>query len=528
MKTFLKAMVPALLIATTSYADKLVVMESPIESLETRVELLMHAQKTIDVQYFTVEHDYVSIAGLALLRDAANRGVKVRVIVDSMHNLMTRETMSALMDNLNPDSKKNIEIREYNNFNLFRPFCYTRRMHDKSLIIDDQYLIVGDRNVASGYYNIPETHKGESLPLFEGVDALLAGSKSIGEAKAYFEQRWNSKDVKPVQLYNFSETELDYSFCRYTNLENYDQCERRRQEDVRTIQQEMKNLEDAFQNVVKKNIKLITERPALKALAAAYETEDVRFIHDDASRRVCKGKNPELNIGKSLYETIAANTEKDLIIVTPYLDVTPEMEALIKKLVLEKGVLVRFLTNSRESNDVPSATAGYLATRHRLMDIDKAVKSGRAGVKIYEFHNISNAVLKDDAGNIVRQGKAIDTVHAKMVLMDHKKAFIGSYNWDYRSQNLNSEVGIIVGLEGSNTSNPTKEIRGRIAGLLTSGKLVNTETGKTNNEDKIRVELSADEQTQMNEIIEGREDGIKLWGTLLRLPIIGELLLNQL
>ena len=343
------------------FADKVIVLEDPIKSLASRVELISHAKKTIDVQYFTVEHDYISVAGLALLREAAKRGVKVRVIVDSMHNLMTREMMAAFLNNIDANAEKNIEIREFNTFNIFRPFCYTHRMHDKSLIIDGEYLIVGDRNVASGYYDIPETENGHSLPAFQGMDALLAGTKSINEATVYFEQRWNSKDVKPVVFNNYSASKLDYSYCSYQPLGSSDSsCEWRREEAVKKIKLEIERLHQHYSFVTTKNAKAIAERPTLKALANAYETDDIRFIHDDATTRVCKGKNPQQNIAKTLYQTIAENTHEDLIIMTPYLVVTPEMVQLIKKLVEEKDIFVRFITNSIESNDVPSAMAGYL------------------------------------------------------------------------------------------------------------------------------------------------------------------------
>ncbi len=515
------------LFATTSvFADKVIVLQDPNKSLQARIELMMHAKKTIDVQYFTVDHDYISIAGLSLLREAARRGVKVRVIVDSMHNLMTREMMSAFLNNLETTAEQNIEIREFNNFNIFKPLCYTRRMHDKSLIIDSQYLIVGDRNVASGYFDIPETENGHSLPSFQGTDALIAGTKSIDEAKLYFEQRWNSKDVQPVVFNNYSVSKLDYSYCSYQPLDSNDtSCEWQREQAVKKIKIELEKLNEQFAFITEKNSKIILEQPILKALTTAYETDDVRFIHDDASTRICSGKNPDKNIGKTLYEAIAENTQDDLIIMTPYLIVTPEMVTLVKKLVEEKDVFVRFITNSIEANDVPSASAGYLKTRNLLMNI-KNTKSGR-GVRIYEFMNFSNPKLVDGKGKVLKEGKAIDTLHAKIVLMDNKKAFIGSYNWDYRSQNLNSEVGVIIGLDGTKTLNPTSEIRNKIAQLLMTSKVVSAD-GTTNDENKIKIHLSAKEQQEFDAVIASRKDEVYLWQRLLTLPVVGNYLINQL
>jgi cardiolipin synthase C len=519
MKYLFNLVLCTLLVSVTCLAEKVVVIEEAKESLNARIHFLMNAQKSIDVQYFTIEHDYVSVAGLALLKDAAKRGVKVRIIVDSMHNLMTREMMSAFLGNLNPEVSKNIEIREFNQFNIFRPFCYTRRMHDKSLIIDEQYLIVGDRNVANGYYDYPDQDaRGKTLPVFQGTDVLLAGGNSVAMAKKYFEERWSSKDVKPVRLYNFSVSGLDYSYCTY--LENPTFCEQRRQSDIVTIQNEMRKLDIAFDEVMAKHLD-VKKDSHLNLLEGAYETNDVEFIHDDASQRVCKGKNPEKNIGKSLYEAIWQNTEKDLIIMTPYLVVTPEMEALVKRLVEEKGVYVRFLTNSIKSNDVPAATAGYLKTRSRLMNI-KNPRTGENSVRIYEYHNMVKRLGSDGV-----ERTSIDTLHAKVVLMDSKKAFIGSYNWDYRSQNLNSEVGVIIGLENAKNQAETQEIRDRMSRVLRTSHLVK-EDGSISGEDKIGSAFSEDEINALSKIIKSRAAGVKFWEKLLNIRVIGDYLLEQL
>ena len=513
-------------ISSSVLADKVIILGNPTEALDARVELIMNAKKTIDMQYFVIEHDYISITGLALLSEAAKRGVKVRLIVDSLFNLMTREMMSAFLNNLDPAVKQNIEIKEYNQFNIFRPFCYTRRMHDKSLIIDGKYLIVGDRNIGSGYYNIPEFTNGHAHTTFQGMDALIAGTKAITEASNYFEQRWTSKDVKEVRLYDYSRSELDYSYCDYKPLASSDtSCEWQREQAINKIKVELEKLNQQYTFITGKNSKLITEQPMKKALESAYETEDIRFIHDDALTRVCSGKNPKKNIAKTLYDIISDNTEKELLIITPYLTITPEMEKLIKKLVEEKDVFVQLITNSEKSNNEASASAGYLKTRHRLMNI-KNLKSGRK-VRIFEYTNISNPILKDGAGNILKQAKTIDTLHAKVVLMDNKKVFIGSYNWDYRSQNLNSEVGAVVGLEGINANETKEAIHNKVAGLLKTVQTINAD-GTKSAENRIDVFLTSEEKSEIDAEFTSRKEATKLWQHLLTLPVLGDWLLNQI
>lgn len=510
----------------SAFADKLILLENADESLKTRVELIAHAKKSIDVQYFTIEHDYISISGLALLRKAAQNGVKIRILVDSMHNLMSPETMAAFMNHLNLDAERNIEIREFNPFNIFKPLCYTRRMHDKSLIIDGQYLIVGDRNVASGYYGIPEKENGKSLPTFQGMDLLVAGSKTVKKATDYFEARWTSRDVKPVSLFEFSRQNLEQTFCSMAIKGEgiSGECERRQATAKGLVQSEIARLDNYYEQAFKKNYSEVLERPVLKALASAYQTDDIHFLHDDPLQPICAGKNPNQNIAKSLYETILQNTQTELIILTPYLVVTPEIENVIKKLVLERNVTVSFLTNSVLANDIPSASAAYLATRNKLM----AIRNEQTGqrVRIYEFYNISSPFLLDSTGNKIRAAKVLDTVHAKVALMDNKMLFVGSSNWDFRSQNLNSEVGVVFSLKDVDAYGVKLEARNRIAELLKTSKLVSKD-GLTNSEIKIRTVLTPEEQNAINLVEVERTRSVKLWAQLLSLPFVGDLLLHQ-
>lgn len=128
MKKLLLTLI-TILATKAAFADKIVFLDDPQDSLRARAQFILTAEREIRVQYFTIEDDEVSASGLSLLRYAAERGVKVKIIVDALHNLMSDEKQAALL--LNP----NIEIREYNNFKLFAPFRYSKRMHDKAMII---------------------------------------------------------------------------------------------------------------------------------------------------------------------------------------------------------------------------------------------------------------------------------------------------------------------------------------------------------------------------------------------------------
>lgn len=495
--------------ALQALADKVVVLENAQESVQARAHLLMQAKKTIDVQYFTIENDQITVGGLALIRAAAREGAIVRIIVDSMHNLMTKQLMAALMENLDAQSAKNIQIKEFNGFNLFHPLCYTRRMHDKSLIIDGKYLIVGDRNIANGYFDVGTKDKnGLSLPIYQGIDVLIEGEKAAAQATKYFNDRWISKDVKPVHLYSFSAEQLDINYCKYQQSESNSgfQCESNQEYSARLVKQEIARLDEAINRIRNGQSTIINPNMNTDYFANAYETDDVEFIHDEVipGKRVCKGKT-ENSIGNKLYKAIEQNTTQSLIVTTPYLVVTPQMEELVIKLA-GKGVNVRFVTNSMISNDVPSAHQGYLKTREKLLN---------AGVKIYEYESI------------VRDTSTIETLHAKTVLMDSKKVFIGSYNWDYRSQNLNSEVGILIGLDGSKFTSPTSDVRSRIAGILRKAKLVKAD-GQLDSTHTVETDFSELDSKELIQIINSRKEANEQWKGHLENRLYGDFLLKQL
>lgn len=113
-----------MLAVQSAFADKLVILEGTLESIEARKDLISSAQTEIRAQYFTIENDEVANGGLAILRDLAisKPNVKIRIIVDSMHNLMLRETMAAFLSDNQGNPLTNIEIREYNTFKLYAPW----------------------------------------------------------------------------------------------------------------------------------------------------------------------------------------------------------------------------------------------------------------------------------------------------------------------------------------------------------------------------------------------------------------------
>ncbi|MBY0555084.1 phosphatidylserine/phosphatidylglycerophosphate/cardiolipin synthase family protein [bacterium] len=399
-------------------ADKLVLLNNNIDSLRARVDYIQNAKKEIRVQYFSIDNDVISFTTLALLRDAASRGVKIKILVDSMHNSMKPETMAALIMALHPEVTANIEIKVYNPFNLFRMFRYTKRMHDKSLIIDNEALISGGRNIGNGYFGRYHKTKGSAtLPIFEDSDVLILESPAINTATQYFDDLWGSKFVSDVALYNYSKDNLAPDYCRYNQSgegQNTYQCEENQRHHKKQVQDEERKFHKFIAQY--KNTQASEGYYPLDWKTASIEVDEIEFLHDDVKTQNSSLDKPEKNIAARLYSLIAG-AQKRVLIVSPYLVITPEQEALFKNLK-DKNVSVHIYTNSKASNDSAAAYVGYEKTRHIALN---------QGAKIFEY-----------------QGP--DTLHAKMVLVDDVTLFIGSYNWDFRSQNLNREVGVIAKL----------------------------------------------------------------------------------
>ena len=422
----------------SALADKIVLLDNPKDSLQARADYIQIAQETIRAQYFTVENDETSKTALALLMEATRKNphLKVKILIDSMHNLLLNRTMAAVMGHIS-SLPTNIEIKEYNQFNLFRFTRYTKRMHDKALIIDGKHLISGGRNIANGYYGAAGHRKGSSaLPVFEDSDALLLESAAINEATRYFDDLWNSKFVNDVRLFDYDKEDLSPEYCNSFKARREDsfQCESSRKYRVKRVQKELDHLNSLAKSYNENQLRV--KYDVADWAAKAIEVQNVNYLFDEVRGQKSNLNKPENSIGVQLYKAIS-QAASSVVIVTPYTVITPEQEALFKSLQA-RNIEVTLITNSKGSNDVPAAHVGYEKTRQKAID---------AGVKIYEY-----------------QGP--DTLHAKMVLIDRTTLFIGSFNWDFRSQNLNREVGILAELPHDKESNLSINVVRKFAKIL--------------------------------------------------------------
>jgi len=455
------------LVAQAAFADKIVFLDDPDDSIRARAHFILTAEHEIRAQYFTIDDDEVSASGLSLLEYAATRGVKVRIIVDAMHNLMSESKMAALL--LNP----NVEIREYNNFKIYAPWRYSKRMHDKALIIDRHALISGGRNVANGYFGKASDDDDAPKPVLEDTDALVLESSAIDEAAAYFDNLWFSRFVKPVDLSWKDKKHLAANACdseRWAGNDNsyreYESCEDRRLRNIKKIQEAILALNAAYQKTIAENGNPQNKEDVLAAWdLLAVRTGNIDYIYDNPVGQKSNLEKPEAlqnNIAKQLYAAIGC-AQKHVVIITPYFVVTPEQVELFKVL-RTRGVKVEVFTNGANSNDVSAAHVGYKRTVHLAEE---------QGVQVWLYNGP-------------------DTLHAKMVLIDNRVLFVGSFNWDFRSQNLNREVGIIADITAVEQTNHLQvDIQDKLARIMARStprgddKKMNLKIGKLN-ENQIR------------------------------------------
>lgn len=394
------------------------ILEKGEEALIGRAWLTKHATKSIDVQYFIWSADNIGILAAEQLLSAAERGVSVRVIVDDV--LVDAENRTLLLLSAHP----NVRIRIYNpnlsvGVGLWQRIKNTvtgfravnQRMHDKTAIFDEVAGITGGRNMADEYFDFDHDFN------FRDRDVLLLGS-AVRDMRENFDEFWESTFAVPVE--KVLAEDLD-------DISSADV--RERSQHLHSYAANTAN----FAPEVRRSIDATSHR--IPGLFAAMTWDDVRFISD------VPGKNDgRLGLGgggESTNQLINAvkSARESILIQSPYLIVPDGGIELFERLV-DRGISIQILTNSLASTDNVQAFSGYAAQRKALL---------RAGVELYEFKP-SPAIRNELIENYPRiaENDPVFSLHAKSMVIDDRIVFIGTFNLDPRSANLNTEVGMLV------------------------------------------------------------------------------------
>jgi len=386
----------------------------------SRLALIDAAEKTLDLQYYSIHYDSSTEELLQRLKQAAQRGVRVRMLVDDFN---------AAGDNaevLRMDEVPGVEVRLFNPVagpRQWQPgrlvtalFDFQRiqqRMHNKAFIADNVLAVTGGRNLGNDYFG--QGDKSNFLDL----DVLVAGD-IVRQISGTFDAYWNNELAYPA-----------------STLLSRD--ERRRIDDKRSRRQAEEAHSEQTRPPALAPIARVVPQAVPGAAGIASEIEQgtlqmtwapATYVADKPTK--ISGDEPddeEETVVEGL-TTLIQRAQADLLIVSPYFVPGPDMMKAFES-VRQRGVRVRVLTNSLASNDAPLAHVGYARYRKALLDI---------GVELYELKAIGDT----DRRILGSTPQSRSSLHAKTLVMDGRLLVVGTMNLDLRSALQNTEAGIVI------------------------------------------------------------------------------------
>ena len=383
------------------------------EALEWRLRMIDSARISIDLETFLWKPDNSGLQIVAHVLAAADRGVKVRFLLDDSFTMHEELALHAL------DEHPNISFRLYNPFQhrsdsaawreLFNLGEFARinhRMHNKALVIDGRAALIGGRNLADEYFGLHDELN------FRDMEVITVGS-NVPHIVTHFDAFWNSGWAFP----------LEQVFSEPADAPGLDDYRVQLAENVPPLSPDgPAELENEWQSIA----------------LVAYPGRAGFFFDQPASNDLADPDEMPDQLSGEL-ERIIENAKSEVILVSAYLVPTPELEAVVER-VEARGVEVRILTNSLQSNNHLAAHAAYKKHLNRLID---------HGADLHEMR--STAADRDLYMQLPVDDKRLG-LHAKLLLVDNDIVFIGSCNLDPRSLKINTEVGLIIESEELNSA----------------------------------------------------------------------------
>lgn len=412
-------------------------LSDPLDAFAARAILTLEAEHSIDAQYYLLNDDQVGRSFLGSLAKAADRGVRVRLLLDDILLSSRRDPGLAAYD-----AHPNMEIRIINPFSrratraqqvLARFGAVTRRMHNKSFIADNQVAVMGGRNIGDEYF------EANSEVSFGDLDVFTIGP-IVESVSASFDEYWNS--------------DLSYAISSLVRKRPTDMAA---QEYRRQIEQYMSNTDDSrYAQAIRDS-----------AFTQAYQNQklpllwgDARLIVDSVEKLNPDRERTELHLQGEM-AALFADAKSEVIIFSPYLiPGTAGTEGLAE--LVAKGVKVRILTNSAVSNNHAIVHAHYSKYRKALV---------HGGVELYDARQQELPANDPGGGGSVPVQPAKPSVlHAKTFVFDRRSVFIGSLNMDPRSWVENTEIGVLFESNtlGADIANWFDENIGQVAYRLRS------------------------------------------------------------
>jgi len=376
------------------------------DAFAARALLAGTAERSLDVQYYIWRQDMTGTLLFECLHAAADRGVRVRLLLDDNNTSGLDTTLAAL------DSHPNIEVRLFNPFVIRKPRALgyltdfprlNRRMHNKSFTADNQATIIGGRNVGDEYFGATEG------VLFADLDVLAVGPV-VNEVSNSFDRYWASGSSYPA--------EWMLPFVTPGRIAEIEAAALRIEGSPEALAYTSALRESSFvHDLIQGTLEL--------------EWASTKTISDDPAKGLGRAA-PETLVVEGLRRALG-DPAIELALVSPYFVPTAAGVAWFEALA-RRGVAIKVLTNSLEATDVSFVHAGYAKRRKPLL---------KAGITLYELRR-AMATEPGPAKSAVRIGSSGSSLHAKTSSVDRARVFIGSFNFDPRSAKLNTEMGFII------------------------------------------------------------------------------------
>jgi cardiolipin synthase C len=382
------------------------------DSLQMRVALARAATKTLDMQYYIANEDTTGKLLLGSALYAADRGVRVRMLVDDLNFHDIDRLMAAL------NSHPNIQIRVFNPYGSTSESMYlrtrnffsnvdqfTRRMHNKSTIVDNELVIVGGRNLGDEYFSASPTLQ------FRDLDVLGAGPVAAS-VSASFDEYWNSSVSYPLNVLNhqkFDAHDLDAA---------RDDLRKHWSETADPYNAKPLNATPLAQQITRGELGLIWAK--------------WQFVADSPGKIGGPEQGEMGDAMRSLLDRIRA-AKSSVLVFSPYFVPHDAGVQELSKLTA-RGVHVAILTNSLAATDAVAVQAGYSPYRVPLL---------KAGVDLYEFKPTQPEGTSSRRFGITGS-KSRASLHAKAYVIDDSTLVIGSLNLDPRSARLNTELALTI------------------------------------------------------------------------------------
>jgi putative cardiolipin synthase len=416
-----------------------VLLDSVDAAYASRLALIRAAQRSIDLQYYAVHADSSTELLLEGLRDAARRGVRVRVLLDDFNTVGKDAQVLRLA------FEPNVQVRLFNPLPGSRDSLVehvlgslrdadriAKRMHNKLFIADNTIGITGGRNLGDAYFG------ADGKSNFVDIDVLAAG-RVVRDMSASFDHYWNDELAYPMQ-----------SLMKPGDLEELRKGngDARKEDPSGPATLPAAAAAQPASGMVLPNV---APRDVARQDRGDMDLQALRFTWAPSVLLTDKpGKvgpdDDEVNAGDTVVDglfQLMDGAHEDVLIVSPYFVPGSAMMQHFRQL-RQRGVRIRVLTNSLASNDAPAAHAGYERYRKDLLAAGVELHEMRATQGVAGSVGGSAGAGLGSGGGGSKSGASHASLHSKAVIIDGRMSVIGSMNLDMRSKTKNSEVGLVI------------------------------------------------------------------------------------